>query len=84
MKKIVAAALVGITFTTFTAFGKTPQAATTSEQAVKQIEVTEHRTYNAYENIIDDSENNEDNIDHGLDALTVNGQVYQVREHMHY
>ena len=84
MKKIVVAALVGITLTTFTAFAKTPQAATSSEQAVKQTEVTEHRTYNAYENIIDDHENNEDDIDHELDALTVNGQVYQVREHMHY
>ena len=84
MKKIVVAALAGITLTTFTAFAKTPQAATSSEQAVKQTEVTEHRTYNAYENIIDDHENNEDDIDHELDALTVNGQVYQVREHMHY
>lgn len=84
MRKIVAAALVGITLTTFTAFEKTPQAATTSEQAVKQTEVTENRTYDAYENIIDDSENNEDDSDHELDALTVNGQVYQVREHMHY
>ena len=82
MKKIVAATLVGITLTTFAAFAKTPQAATTSEQAVKQTEVTEHRTYNAYENIINGSENNED--DHDLDALTINDQVYQVRIHMHY
>lgn len=84
MKKILAAALVGITLTTFTAFGKTSQAATTSEQAVEQTEVAEHRTYNAYENIIDDSENNEDDREHELAALTVNGQVYQVRDHMHY
>ena len=82
MKKIVAATLVGITLTTFTAFAKTPQAATSSEQAVKQTEVAEHRTYNAYENIINGSENNED--DHDLDALTINDQVYQVRGHMHY
>ena len=84
MKKIVAAALVGITLTTLTAFGKTPQAATTSEQAVEQTEVTEHRTYDAYENIINGSENNEDDREHELAALTVNGQVYQVRDHMHY
>lgn len=82
MKKIVAATLVGITLTTFAAFAKTPQAATSSEQAVKQTEVTEHRTYNAYENIINGSENNED--DHDLDALTINDQVYQVRVRMHY
>lgn len=83
MKKIVAATLVGITLTTFTAFGKTPQAATSSEQAVKQTEVAEHRTYNAYENIINGSENNEDDIDHELDALTVNGQSYQIIFHIH-
>ena len=83
MKKIVAATLVGITLTTFTAFGKTPQAATTSEQAVKQTEVTEHRTYNAYENIINGSENNEDDIDHELDALAVNDQSYQIIFHIH-
>ena len=76
MKKIVAAALVGITLSTFTAFGKTPQAATSSEQAVKQTEVTEHRTYTDYENIINGSENNEDDIDHELEALTINDQVY--------
>ena len=81
MKKIVAAALVGITLTTFAAFGKTPQAATSSEQAVKQTEVTEHRTYNAYENIIKGSENNED--DHDLDALTINDQSYQIIFHIH-
>ena len=84
MKKIVAAALVGITLSTFTAFGKTPQAATSSEQAVKQTEVTEHRTYTDYENIINGSENNEDDIDHELEALTINDQVYQVRVRMHY
>lgn len=76
MKKIVAATLVGITLTTFAAFAKTPQAATSSEQALEQTEVTEHRTYNAYENIINDSENEDDNNDHDLDALTVNDQVY--------
>ena len=83
MKKIVAATLVGITLTTFAAFAKTPQAATSSEQAVKQTEVTEHRTYNAYENIINGSENNEDDIDHELDALTVNDQSYQIIFHIH-
>ena len=83
MKKIVAAALVGITLSTFTAFGKTPQAATSSEQAVKQTEVTEHRTYNAYENIINGSENNEDDIDHELEALTINDQSYQIIFHIH-
>lgn len=76
MKKIVAATLAGITLTTLTAFAKTPEAATSSEQAVEQTEVAEHRTYNAYENIINGSENNEDDRDHELDALTVNGQVY--------
>lgn len=83
MKKIVAATLVGITLTTFAAFAKTPQAATSSEQAVKQTEVTEHRTYTDYENIINGSENNEDDIDHELDALTVNGQSYQIIFHIH-
>lgn len=83
MKKIVAATLVGITLTTFAAFAKTPQAATSSEQAVKQTEVTEHRTYTDYENIINGSENNEDDIDHDLDALTINDQSYQIIFHMH-
>ena len=83
MKKIVAATLVGITLTTFAAFAKTPQAATTSEQAVKQTEVTEHRTYTDYENIINGSENNEDDIDHELEALTVNDQSYQIIFHIH-
>lgn len=81
MKKIVAATLVGITLTTFTAFGKTPQAATSSEQAVKQTEVTEHRTYTDYENIINGSENNE--YDHELDALTINDQSYRIIFHIH-
>ena len=81
MKKIVAATLVGITLTTFAAFAKTPQAATSSEQAVKQTEVTEHRTYTVYENIINGSENNEE--DHDLDALTVNDQSYQIIFHIH-
>lgn len=83
MKKIVAATLVGITLTTFAAFAKTPQAATSSEQAVKQTEVTEHRTYTDYENIINGSENNEDDIDHELDALTINDQSYQIIFHIH-
>lgn len=81
MKKIVAATLVGITLTTFAAFAKTPQAATSSEQAVKQTEVTEHRTYTDYENIINGSENNED--DHDLDALTINDHSYQIIFHIH-
>ena len=81
MKKIVAATLVGITLTTFAAFAKTPQAATSSEQAVKQTEVTEHRTYTDYENIINGSENNEDDSD--LDALTINDQSYQIIFHIH-
>ena len=83
MKKIVAATLVGIILTTFAAFAKTPQAATSSEQAVKQTEVTEHRTYTDYENIINGSENNEDDIDHELDALTINDQSYQIIFHIH-
>lgn len=83
MKKIVAATLVGITLTTFAAFAKIPQAATSSEQAVKQTEVTEHRTYTDYENIINGSENNEDDIDHELDALTINDQSYQIIFHIH-
>lgn len=83
MKKIAAATLVGITLTTFAAFAKTPQAVTSSEQAVEQTEVTEHRTYNAYENIINDSENEDDSNDHDLDALTVNDQSYQIIFHIH-